>query len=47
MIRDCEVTNILRFIFAATDLYLQYTGITDTGKSEKVYLLPATEAKIS
>jgi hypothetical protein len=34
MIRDCEVTNILRFIFVVTDLYLQYTGIMDTDKEE-------------
>ena len=40
------IINTLRFILAATDLYLQCTDILDTGK-ERVYLLPATEAKIS
>jgi len=36
MIRDYEVTNTLRFISAATDLYLQYTSIMDMGKEQKV-----------
>jgi hypothetical protein len=47
MIRDCRVTNIQGFIVSATDLYLQYTGIMDTGREEKVHLLQSTEAKVS